>query len=82
MCSEHCCTAGFERAGIARLLYGEKYAQPDVDSFAPPALCAECGESGFARADLPGCVCFVGVASKMLCDDCVSNHSTLCEQVS
>ena len=78
ICAEHCCKAGFSRAGVLFALYGEGDRLPDVDALVRYPRCEECGEPAKHRDDMPECECFADGQLKPLCDGCHHNHSTLC----
>ena len=80
ICAEHCCRSGFERSGVFSVLFGDGDVLPDVDRVVPPAVCKECGESGFVRSDPPPCTCFDLNAQPILCSGCYANHVELCPQ--
>lgn len=79
VCARHCCRAGFNRAGITRLLFGDSPQYVDVDAVVPPPVCSECGEFGCQRTELPNCVHFTDVDAAILCSGCLRNHCELCD---
>ena len=80
ICAEKCCRAGFDRAGVLRVLVGSQMPA-DVDRLVAPPVCMDCGELGQPCTDVPNCVHFVNVDTAMMCAGCIDNHNTLCEQL-
>ena len=78
ICSENCCTSGFRRAGIMRILYDDDGQSPDVDNVLPPLTCDECGELAHPSRLNPPCACFSADTLVTLCQGCRDNHAQLC----
>ena len=78
ICAQRCCRSGFERAGIARVLFGDD-APVDVDSVVAAVVCDDCGEPGLFRSDLPQCEHYGVHDVAKLCSGCYTNHTTVCQ---
>ena len=78
ICSQYCCMVGFERAGVMLALgYDDTTSHvQDIDAFVPApeadlVPCADCLEPS------PPAQCFV--CRKLLCSDCLANHTVQCD---